>query len=320
MTPVRNILRAIKNPSLAVSHGRDVATQISKKPFEKLLRTRYGEPTNQLTEDWDNLLLLDACRYDTFADVASLDGNLHSILSPGSATLEWLATAVDNRTFYDTVCVTAQPRIARYEDQFHAVEHVWNWGWDDELNVTPPRPVAEATKSARERYPNKRLFAHFMQPHTPYIGDFAREHIGIRTGDAAGRDRALGEEVSDDDWDHAIDALERGEISKEVARNAYRENLELVLEEVEGLLDSLNGKTVVTADHGDLFGEWAWPYPRRLYDHPPGVPARKLRQVPWFVVDGDRRRTMAEPPERGGEQMDDDHVSARLNQLGYLDE
>jgi hypothetical protein len=73
MTPVRNILRAIKNSLLAVSHGRDVATQISKKLFKKLLRTRYGEPTNQLTEDRDNLLLLDVCRCDTFADVASLD-------------------------------------------------------------------------------------------------------------------------------------------------------------------------------------------------------------------------------------------------------
>lgn len=316
--------KAAKNPKLAISYGikksEDIVNNLVKIPFKYALYSKYGEPTNQLTQDWDNLILLDACRFDTFAEVSTLDGDLGSIISPGSATLEWLAAAVGDQTFYDTVCVTAQPRLARYEDQFHAVEHVWNQEWDEELKVTPPKPVADAMRNARNKYPEKRLYAHFMQPHTPYIGEYGRENIGIRTGDAAARDRALGADVDNDDWYHALNALENGEIKKGTAIKAYQENLELVLEEVEGLIRELDGRTVVTADHGDLFGGWAWPYPKKIFDHPPGIPAVKLRQVPWFVTDGKRRETSSEPPQTPNEQIDDGLVSDRLQQLGYIEE
>ncbi|WP_049947894.1 hypothetical protein [Candidatus Halobonum tyrrellensis] len=311
--------RALDNPRAIPGAAGSLARARLNDAFETVLYAQYGRPTNQLTEDWDNLLVLDACRYDTFATVATLEGDLDYRISPGSATLEWLANAVSDRTYHDTVCVTAQPRLARYESQFHAVDHVWDRGWDEELKVTPPGPVVDGILAAREEYPNKRLYAHFMQPHTPYIGEFAREHVGIRTGDAAGRDRAMGEEVSDEDWYHAIDAFEDGKISKGVLLKAYAENLRLALDAVEGLLETLDGKTVITADHGDLFGERAWPVPWRGFDHPPGVPALKLRQVPWFTVDGERRRVTSEDPRASG-GMDDDYVSERLQQLGYVEE
>jgi len=320
MDIAENMSKAMKSPKLAINRGSTITKDALKLPFKYVLHQKHGKPTNQLTQDWDNLILLDACRFDTFREVVTLDGDLSSIISPGSATLEWLANAVDDRTFYDTVCVTAQPRLARYESQFHAVEHVWNQEWDDELKVTPPKPVANAMRIARKEYPEKRLYAHFMQPHTPYIGQYGRENVGIRTGDAAARDRVLGENVSSDDWYHALDALENGEISKATAVKAYQENLELVLEEVTKLITELDGKTVITADHGDLFGEWAWPYPRKLFDHPPKTPAIKLKQVPWFVVDGERREISSESPGTSGDQIDDDHVGDRLRQLGYLDE
>lgn len=309
--------KAVKNPAKAVNYGINSMDRILKYPFEVLLQLQYGSPTNHFTQDWDNLLILDACRYDTFGAVSELDGDLDSIISLGSATLEWLDKTIGDRTYYDTVVVTAQPRYVRYESQFHAVDHIWDKGWDEELNVTPPGPVVEGMKTAREKYPDKRLVAHFMQPHTPYIGEFARDRIGIRTGDSPARDRALGNDVSGDDWYHALDALEDGKLSKDVVQKAYYENLRHVLQEIRELVKILDGKTVVSADHGDLFGEWAWPYPRRLYGHPPEIPAVKLRQVPWLVVDGERRETNSEPPQTTN-QIDDSQVSHRLQQLGYL--
>jgi len=36
---------------------------------------------------------------------------------------------------------------------------------------------------------------------------------------------------------------------------AYNENLDIVLTEIEALLDELDGKSVITADHGNLVGE-----------------------------------------------------------------
>lgn len=55
-----------------------------------IFRARYGEGTNVMSEDWDTLILLDACRYDMFADDASLDGRLESRISRGFTSEEFL--------------------------------------------------------------------------------------------------------------------------------------------------------------------------------------------------------------------------------------
>lgn len=287
--------------------------------LERALYLQTEHPTNQLTEDWDNLIILDACRYDTFTEVSTLSGNLEWRMSPASATLEWMREAIGDDTFYDTVYISANPRITRYVGQFHAVDHVWDWGWDEELKVAPPSPVAEATREAQNQYPNKRLVAHFMQPHTPYIGPYARQNIVNGTGDSAGRARALGEDVSSEDWYHELDMLVDGKISEEMARKAYRENLRLALDEVEALISDLEGRTIVTSDHGDLFNERAWPYPRRLSDHPGNIPALNLRKVPWLTVEDDgRRETVSEPPDTEDE-FEVDRVTERLQHLGYVE-
>lgn len=59
---------------------------------------------------------------------------------------------------------------------------------------------------------------------------------------------------------------------------AYEKNLEQVLEHVEELSNILEGKTVVTADHGDLLGE------NGLYGHPGNSNLKVLRKVPWDVI------------------------------------
>jgi len=310
--------KAIRNPrQIPEWIYQCVDSSVIKPLSEAVLNSRYKHPTNQLLEDWDNLIILDACRYDTFENVSDLDGKLDYRISPASATIEWLNTTVKNRTFYHTVYISANPRLTRYENQFYAVDHVWNWGWDDDLKVTPPAPVADAMMEAQEMHPDKRLVAHFMQPHTPYIGDFARENIGIGTGDAGGRKRALGDDVNDDSWHHAIDRFENGAISRETVLKGYRENLSLVLDELCNLLPELSGKTVITADHGDMFGTRGWPYPGRVYDHPPKTPALGLRKVPWFIFPGHERREIVSEEPRRNDEFAEEHVTDRLQQLGY---
>ncbi len=59
----------------------------------------------------------------------------------------------------------------------------------------------------------------------------------------------------------------------------YKENLEFVWSEVQDMIDSLDGKSIVTADHGELLGEWG------RYGHYPNSDAEGLRKVPYVIFD-----------------------------------
>jgi hypothetical protein len=104
-------------------------------------------------------------------------------------------------------------------------------------------------------------------------------------------------------------------------RRAYRANLEAALPAVGRLLDGLDGRVVVTSDHGNCVGERAWPVPIREWGHPEGIYVRPLVAVPWLVVEGDRRRAVS----RGGRTValdadgPVDEVAARLGDLGYVE-
>lgn len=313
--------KAVRNPDeIPPFVRRKLGELCISAPGEAYLRLKHGSTVDHLSQDWDNLVILDACRYDTFAEMADFGGELEWKLSPASATAYWFKNVVDSRTFYDTVYVSANPRITRYEENFHAVDNVWDWGWDDELKITPPEPVVEAALQAYNEYPNKRIVVHFMQPHLPYIGEYGRNSIDNITGEQRGRERALGEDVADQEWRNALDELEQGNIATEQIERAYRENLEVVLPHVQILVDEFEERTVVSSDHGEVFAERGWPYPGKIYGHPGRVPAFKLRQVPWLTVDGQRRKSVESEDPTTSREYDESHVEERLRHLGYLDE
>nr|WP_239638886.1 MULTISPECIES: hypothetical protein [Halorubrum] len=113
--------------------------------------------------------------------------------------------------------------------------------------------------------------------------------------------------------------LRRGEVSVERVRTAYEANLRYVLDEVESLAASVDGRIAVTADHGNCFGEWG------LYGHPMHTPVSALLAVPWATVDGadeGTREPTLTPPEPlpvsrvHGDEGETD--KERLRALGYL--
>jgi hypothetical protein len=57
-------------------------------------RTQTFDGINVLEEDWDNLVILDACRYDLFKQVNDISGDLQKRQSQASMTAEFL-----NRNF-----------------------------------------------------------------------------------------------------------------------------------------------------------------------------------------------------------------------------
>jgi hypothetical protein len=98
---------------------------------------------------------------------------------------------------------------------------------------------------------------------------------------------------------------------------AYMENLRLVLDEVETLLDSFRGKTVITSDHGELLGERLPGIPVKDYDHWYGLHVPELLDVPWFEIEtGPRKNIRAETPAERDE-TDTEEVEHHLEDLGY---
>jgi hypothetical protein len=66
----------------------------------------------------------------------------------------------------------------------------------------------------------------------------------------------------------------------------YKENLEIVLEYVEKLLETMPGTTIVTSDHGEAFGERIFPFlPFKLFGHHRRFKIPILMNIPWLVIE-----------------------------------
>jgi hypothetical protein len=104
--------------------------------------------------------------------------------------------------------------------------------------------------------------------------------------------------------------------SNEDIWDAYRENLRMVLPHVENLLGELEGKTVVTADHGNMIGERGTPIPISEYGHPRWIYADELVTVPWLTHRNGTRRTIT--AESGNSSnVASENIQQRLEALGY---
>lgn len=283
--------------------------------------TRGHDATLVTDEDWDTLLVLDACRYDLFAETLAddpLPGTLDRRTSVETGTPGFLAETFGDGTFHDVVYVTGNPYVSTDLDpeQFHAVDEVWRDGWDDDLQTVRPETMRDRTLAAAEAYPDKRIISHFLQPHAPFVGETRlpgdRENFAIR-------EQAMGDADAARKVRTPFERLEAGEFSREEVWAAYRSNLELAFPAVRDLLETLDGLTAVTSDHGNALGERAKPFPIRVYGHPIGVLIPALTEVPWLThQNGDRREIVAEPPERTDREVSEE-TTDRLRQLGYAE-
>lgn len=287
---------------------------------------RY-EPTAResriVDEDWDNLILLDACRFDQFERLVDMDGRLEARISLGSCTREFLGANFEAESCHDTVYVTANPmyRKGDFEGVFHAVVDVWESDWDETNATVRPVEMVAAVLEAHERYPHKRLIAHFVQPHYPFLGERGEALEAAVAGELSGIEwihgYATGETIPDrtTPWD----LLERGLLDEAMVVEAYDENLQLTLPSVEGLIDRLPGKTVVTSDHGNLVGERIAPFSGSKYGHPPNTHTDGVLKVPWFVVEGEQRREISEESSGQSPRSESKVVGDRLAALGYTE-
>lgn len=242
--------------------------------------------------EWDNLLILDACRYDAFEKFYPryLKGELTKTQALSSCTETWLAK--NWRGYYDLTYVSGNPYvnsagvpIRKYDndkggimnnyiakDHFKRVIDVWDFGWDTQLNTVPPKAMNDAILKLTSRTD---LVAHYVQPHWPYIG---------KTRVITGSGQRLRANVRRNFY--PTKPLEKytpqgtPKNPQFVAQNrrAYEDNLKLVLSWVAIVTPHLKGTTIISADHGELLGE------SNLFNHPCFFDHPLLRTVPWFKV------------------------------------
>jgi hypothetical protein len=227
--------------------------------------------------DWDILIILDACRYDYFEKLNTISGKLLKAKSVNSSTPKWAEQTWTD--YYQIAYVSGNPYISKKKnvhgwsagEHFLHVEEVWDWGWRDYKGV-PTVPAEEIVKGVKKVLSTgyKKIIAHFMQPHPPYIG---KTLLPIETFVHA-RFEAKGIKKE-------VKHLHYRDVDTEILRQGYADNLIYVLENgVEPLLDQLSAefKIVVSADHGELLGEY------NNFGHPDNWDVPELREVPWLEV------------------------------------
>lgn len=253
--------------------------------------------------DWNTLIILDACRYDYFLSVYSsyLGGNVEKARSKGSMTFEWLKRTW-NGYYPDIEYVSGNAFTTKRIGQMLSVvegnfrpnktfSRVHNL-WDGDIGSTLPSTVSEKIRKVRMQNPSKKIVGHFIQPHTPYLSFESENEVQEKVNTESPFPRSLiviiarligGCNVQR--IGRYLDMAKTGEIraiadrfGKERLREAYMDNLKLVLEKVSNLCDKLPGKIVITSDHGELLGE------EDLYSHPRFSRHPILRTVPWLEI------------------------------------
>lgn len=263
-----------------------------------------GEPIYD--RDWDLLIVVDACRLDLMREVApnyDYIDHVGSVRSLDSMTLLWMEknfvpTYADEMTETAYVCGNPFSEQALDADDFRELDEVWEYVWE-EPGTVPPRAITDRTIAAAREHDPDRLIAHYMQPHCPFL---SRPELtqGKRL-----------DKFGNQEWDDVWQKLRAGKLSREEVWAGYRENLELVLDDIELLLENVDAETVViTSDHGNALGEWF------VYGHPPTMPMDCLRVVPWIETTAVDRGT--HEPQTDVQVDGDIDREEQLAALGYV--
>jgi len=312
MYGLQSIYNGLRNPAI-------VARVIEQK-YTKLRHSCEWNPGgfSIFDEDWDNLIILDACRYDTFDQLASIPGTTDSKISRASATSEFVRSNFSEKKNNDVVYITVNSWYTTLRHEINCEVHELvdiQYGLGDDtavdshFEITRPEAVTKKAHEVNKKFPNKRLLIHYLQPHHPFIGEFGRELFRHKSS-------SLPEvlEECDHQW------------TREDVVRAYEENLEIVLKEVKELLPALQGLTAITADHGELLGEaYEMTVGSRTiastgpeYGHPPGYYHPKLVTVPWHEYrNGKRKSIVSEKSCDRTQYRDKEKLEQQLAKLGY---
>ncbi len=256
-----------------------------------------GKEVDILKQDWDILIILDACRYDMFKEVYKKYFNnyeLKKAISPATWTMEWFNKIFGDRFFDEIIYISANWFInpigevsfknrCSGRQSFDGRKHFFRVLNSKDIH---PLSINKIFHKAYLRYPNKRFILHYWQPHRPYI--------------TVGDNIKLKEEAKKTSPFHYLKALiptfciwkakrllkvsptlkiekiffEKG---REGVIDVYKKEIELALRCIKILVDSINVNWLITSDHGERF------YHPILWDHG-GRRDKEVTEVPWLEI------------------------------------
>lgn len=309
-----------------------VATRASIQEFWQGFFHRVSRPYNNShpgtpiwEKDWNILCVLDGCRLDLMYEY--LDGpteidvkEVDSLRSVGSMSPEWLGNTFNPKyakKMEKTAYISGNPWTANEEaehehlplsdEDFGYFEEAWRANWSDEtgmdISTVPPEPLTDSAMAVLEEESPEYLIVHYMQPHEPFRSRpswFSNSSKGIDL------DRDLNGSKKSSIWHRN----RNGEIDSQELWDAYKDNLEWVMEDIHRFANSINDDIVLTADHGNAMGEWG------VYGHPSGSPISELRDVPWITIRGSGSEKYSCNQTKKRETVEAD-VQSRLESLGY---
>lgn len=282
--------------------------------LETATRTQIG--TNVYDREWDLLIILDACRVDAIEEVSDeyeFIESVDSIRSVGSTSFEWMPLTFTSdyaEEIAKTTYITGNPYTdAVFEqkdhppvrdaipfgptdydavnaDDFARLEELWKYEQDADFNRKSPRFTTDRAISSVRTQETEKMIVHYMYPHNPFP-------------------------LAEEGLQKPFDKLKSGAVSRETVWDLYLENLRYVLDDVELLLENVDkDRVVITADHGEAFGEYGF------YKHIIGCPLPCVRRVPWIRTSA--TDTESYQPEQEALPSQTVSVEDRLEGLGYL--
>ena len=326
---MKKILKGMKNPGLAVNY------MLGWPALMMSSRGMLG--TNVLSTDFDLIVLLDTCRVDALNEVSDeydFIDNVESRVSVGGTSGEWIAATFDE-TYSETIKRTAYLAANGYakvileeggrgefndmnvyvDSRFHSglmdwdtvhasdlgrIEHIWRYeskGEDGKYGHieghSPPKYVTDRGIAVDRNFDFEKIILHYNQPHSPYTSN------------------ALEEQRSLEHYERDPFGYLNKTGDKKTVYESYLNDLRYVLDEVETLLQNTDRKKVlITADHGEAFGEFG------VYGHSWGSLHPYVRKVPWVVTSSEDSGEYC--PELIDESTPERTVEETLEALGYV--
>jgi hypothetical protein len=221
--------------------------------------------------DWNILIILDACRFDTFKKIIDEQYKdfTFCVNSEASDTLEWLKKHF-NGNHFDTVYISGNPFVNSKNinaKEYNAKDHFLTIidSWDEGFDKSEGRimPVAVYFDYLTLKYDYKKAIIHFVQPHSPYIFKrkkrsivgFIKWLIPYKFHIPLFKKFYFLIPEKQRTFIKTISTYKKKYTNNEI-KEAYEENLRSVLYYVYELIYRCNSKNIIiTSDHGEYLGE-----------------------------------------------------------------
>jgi len=131
-----------------------------------------GVDCDILSADWKVLIILDACRFDVFANLQfMLPGTLKIANTFCAGTQEWMYNNIYNNDCSDIIYLNPIIMFNTFipKHNLFKVVDVWKTHWNYEYGTILPSDMTKVALEVIKKHPDKRVIIHYHQPHPPYL-------------------------------------------------------------------------------------------------------------------------------------------------------